>query len=343
MRQKFEALFARFICALPKGLIRLMVGPAVTVNGKTLDPYVQFILEISPPQFGDQLTPEHLRFDIEQSGPMLAPKPDRSIETTELIIQGGGHDVPALFIAPKKLIDRVTPVLVYFHGGGHVAGSPKSHHGICSKIASYAKCKVISIDYRMAPEHVFPAGIEDCIAAYDYVVDHAENFRIDARKIIIGGDSAGGNIAAILAQQLKDHDQPPCLQMLWVPWVDLAHFHPSISTFGKGYLLDETLIQWFIDLYIPADVDKKDPRISPLYGVVEGVCPAIISTAAFDPLRDEGMAYASKLAEAGVSVDATCYEGLPHPMLNLSGHVKSAKAAFEQSLDKMVNFLEKTP
>ena len=212
-------------------------------------------------------------------------------------------------------------------------GSLISHRNVCRQLAYDANCLVLAIDYRLAPEHKFPAGINDCLVSYDYVCLKAQELGIDPERISIGGDSAGGNIAAVVAQQRKEARFPPKYQILWVPWVDMSRQTHSYESVGQGFFLEKTAMEWYTQQYLSSPDDAQNPLASPLLGEVSGVCPAAILVAGFDPLRDEGIAYAEALKSADVSVTLQVFEGAIHPLANIAGRIPLAGAAFEKATE----------
>jgi acetyl esterase len=251
-------------------------------------------------------------------------------EVRELQLQGPAGAIPARLYRPREL-PAAAPALLYFHGGGYVLGSLASHDAPCHWLALNAACVVIAVDYRLAPEHPFPAGLEDSVAAFRAVAARADEFGIDARRIAIGGDSAGGNLATVAAQRLRGDAVQPCFQLLIYPTTDATLSSPSIDIFASGFLLERASMVWFINNYLPAQQDRRDPLCSPLFGDVAGSPPAFVMTAGFDPLRDEGEAYAAKLGAAGVAVTLRRYDSLVHGFLNLIGGIRAAAAAAQDA------------
>jgi acetyl esterase len=212
--------------------------------------------------------------------------------------------------------DRETPLpgFVYFHGGGMVAGSIETHDALCATLAQTTRSRLLSIGYRLAPEHKYPAALEDAIAATRWVSEHAATLGIDAEKLIIGGDSVGAALAALVCQDAARNAGPAIiLQCLMCPVLDFSGASPSRHAFAENYLLDRVMLEADRAEYLPEGVDPADPQVSPLHAAdFAGLPAAIIHTAEFDPMRDEGNDYAAKLRAAGVAVEHTCHDGMIH-------------------------------
>ena len=222
------------------------------------------------------------------------------------------------------------PALVYFHGGGCVFGSIETHDGICRLLAGGSDCAVISIDFRRAPEHPFPAAVDDAYAATTWVVEHAAELGLDPWRIAVGGDSAGGGLAAVVCQMAKRGGPHLALQELFCPVMDMSSETPSRRTLASGYFLDQATIDWMLRHYCPPAMDLTDPRLSPALATdLTDLPPAQIHTAEFDPLRDEGEAYAKALRRAGVAVRYTCHEGMIHHFYGMAGAIPYARVAMK--------------
>ncbi|HEY6256314.1 MAG TPA: alpha/beta hydrolase [Xanthobacteraceae bacterium] len=223
------------------------------------------------------------------------------------------------------------PALVFFHGGGGIFGDIDTHDGLCRTLSAESGCAVISIGYRQAPEHKFPAAVEDCYAAMLWVTDHAHALGLDAQRIAVGGDSAGGGLAAVVCQMAAARGGPRlALQVLFCPVMDMAAETASRAAFAEGYFLNQATIDWMLRQYCPPGIDPKDPRLSPLRATqFSRLPPAHIHTAEFDPLRDEGAAYAQRLREAGVAARYTCHAGLIHHFYAMAGAIPAARAALQ--------------
>jgi acetyl esterase len=223
------------------------------------------------------------------------------------------------------------PVVVYFHGGGYVIGNLDTHDGMCRLIANASGCRVISVDYRLAPEHKFPAAIEDGLAAIKWVANNAGRLGIDADRLAVAGDSAGANLAAVACLMAEQAGGPKiALQVLFCPATDGTRDTESYRVFAEGYLLEAESIRWFGRQYYPPDADPHDQRVSPLHAAdLARLPPAHIHTAAFDPLRDEGRAYADRLQQSGVAVSYTCHDGMIHHFYALGGAIPYAQTALK--------------
>jgi acetyl esterase len=222
------------------------------------------------------------------------------------------------------------PGLIFFHGGGFVLGDLETHDGLCRVLANESGCRVVSVDYRLAPEHPFPAAVEDCVAATEWVAASAATLNIDATRLAVGGDSAGGNLAAVAAITAKQRGAPKlAFQLLIYPVAQLGGAETvSMRENGKGYFLEKASMEWFTKLYCPDATQRTDPRLSPLLARdLIGLPPAYVVTAGFDPLRDEGKAYADKLDAAGVPVTYVNYPGMVHGFFSFRGLVPKAREA----------------
>jgi acetyl esterase/lipase len=234
--------------------------------------------------------------------------------------------------APITAVKAPLPCIVFFHGGGMVAGSIDSHDLVCRAITEESGCKMLSIGYRLAPEHPFPAAIDDAIAAVTETIRHAKELGIDATRTGVGGDSAGATLAAFVCQKARDTgDLKIALQCLICPVLDFGEASSSRRAFARGFLIDEATLAADLADYLADCVDRSDPRVSPLRAAdLSGLPPAIIHTAEFDPLRDEGNAYAAKLAAAGVSVTHMCHPGMLHNFHALGGVLPQGREVLKQ-------------
>ena len=220
------------------------------------------------------------------------------------------------------------PALVYYHGGGWVIGDLDTHDDVCQALCHHAGCVVVSVDYRLAPEHPFPAAVDDAWAACRWVAANGPELDIDSERLAVGGDSAGGNLAAVVTQLARAAAGPALrFQLLVYPATDMTLSYPSINDFATGYRLSRADMQWFVDHYM-GNADYRQPTASPLFADdFAGLPPALVITAGFDPLRDEGRAYAERLTGAGVAVDYRCYDGMVHGFFGMAGAVAKAREA----------------
>ena len=232
------------------------------------------------------------------------------------------------------------PLLIYYHGGGWVIGDLDTHDDICRKLARDAHCSVIAVDYRLAPEHPAPAALDDCVAATQWIFANAKSLGIDAARIAIGGDSAGGNLAALVAMHA---DVKPVFQLLVYPAVDARMGQPSHKDNAHGYLLTADSMKWFLNHYLQGDEKKKfDPKVSPLLSsdeMLKKSPPTLVITAEFDPLRDEGEEYAAKLASLGVTTSMVRFNGQIHAFFSMSELLDDAAAAIALSASYLRKYL----
>jgi acetyl esterase len=225
------------------------------------------------------------------------------------------------------------PALVYYHGGGWVVGDLDTHDALCRHLANGAGCAVLAVDYRLAPEHKFPAAVEDAWAALEWAAENAAALGIDRERLAVGGDSAGGNLAAIVSLMARNRGGPHlCYQLLLYPALDFGMHFDSYRRFAEGYLLTRATMAWFTDHYLARPAEIDDWRASPLRARdMTGLPPALIVTAGYDPLRDEGAAYARRLVESGVSICHRHYSGQLHGFLTMGKVVRAAGPALDEA------------
>ena len=250
-------------------------------------------------------------------------------------IPGPAGDIPLRIYTPDG--SGPFPALVYFHGGGWVVGDLDSHDPACRALANAAGCVVVSVGYRLAPEHQFPAAADDAYVATRWVADNPAELGIDGTRIAVGGDSAGGNLAAVVALMARDRGGPPlAFQLLIYPVTDSACDTASYEANATGYLLEKADMQWFWRHYLGAADAGSDPYASPLRASdLAGLPPALVLTAEFDPLRDEGEAYAARLQEAGVRTKVIRYDGVIHGFFGMLGAVDESRQAIDASADAL--------
>lgn len=230
------------------------------------------------------------------------------------VMPGAAGDIPYRIYTPADDANGYLPGFVFFHGGGMVGGSVETHDLVAAALAQTTGCRLVSVGYRLAPEHPFPAAIEDAVTATKWVSEQAPSLGIDAQRLVVGGDSAGATLAAVVCQEsLRSGSPAISVQCLICPVLDFEETSPSRQEFAEHHLLEMATLEADLALYLPAGVERGDPRISPLRAVkFTGLPAAIIHTAEFDPMRDEGNAYAAKLVAAGVDVEHTCHDGMIH-------------------------------
>ena len=243
----------------------------------------------------------------------------------------------------RPVQDERLPALVFFHGGGWTIGDLDTHDVVCRQLAAGARCAVFSVDYRLAPEHPFPAAVEDCWFATQFVFDHAQELNIDRSRLAVGGDSAGGNLAAVVALMARDQGGPPLAhQLLIYPATDQRCQMPSHERNGEGYLLTREGIRFFRGAYLPHEKDRADWRASPLLAASHAHLPAaFVLTAGYDPLVDEGRAYAERLAQAGVETSYREYPDMVHGFVLFGGVVDTANAALDECCRRLRAAFEK--
>jgi acetyl esterase/lipase len=296
-------------------------GRAVTIDGNTLDPTLQLALA-GMRVFGMNglVNGQDVAVSRAQMREMTQGfgGPQIHVGVSELSIPGPAGPIPARHYRPTT--PGPAPLVVFYHGGGWVIGDLDTHDPLCRLTCRDADVNVLSIDYRLAPEHVAPAAIDDAYAAYRWASEHAKELGAIPGKIAVGGDSAGGNLAASVSQLARDEGDPqPVLQWLIYPRTDFSAQTRSLSLFADGFLLTKADIDWFTEQYLGGSgIDAGDPRVSPLLAEsLAGLPPALIATAGFDPLRDEGDSYAAALSAAGTHVDLRSMGSLTHGFASL--------------------------
>ncbi|MGB3695920.1 MAG: alpha/beta hydrolase [Gordonia sp. (in: high G+C Gram-positive bacteria)] len=310
--------------------IRSVMGRFTSVNadGDRLDPSLALVATASAhiPSLalvGDRV--DTSRRSIELNSAMMAPDFEPFAVEEDLVIETGAVAVPA---TRYSVTGRGRGLIVFFHGGGFVLGSRASHDSAARALAVASGADVLSVDYRLAPEHPFPAAVDDSVAAWRFAVDKAPDWGIDPRRIAVAGDSAGGNLAAVVAQQVRGDDVTPCLQLLIYPVVDMSRKRDSIREFSTGYFLTEAQIDYFCDTYLASRDQLADPRVSPLLAAdLSGLAPAHVVVAGFDPLRDEGLEYADALSKAGVAVTVERAGAMIHGFINMALLSPAAQAS----------------
>ncbi len=309
----------------------------------SFDPDAQAVLDLikaaGRPPF-EALTPDEARQAYMNSRKLLQPVPEEVAESRDTTAPGPHGAIPVRLYRPAgTAATDVLPALIYYHGGGWLLGGLDSHDVVCRRFANAARCRVVSVDYRMAPEHKFPAAVDDCEAATRWAVANAGTLGIDASKVAVGGDSAGGNLAAVMAIMARDGTLPPLVfQVLIYPATDMMMTSVSSQAIREGVPLTSVTMKWFIDHYMRSKADEKDWRASPLRANdLSGTAPALVLTAGYDPLRDEGIAYAQRLEREGVRVIHIHYSDQVHGFMSMGRMIRAA----DQAIDQMAAALRK--
>jgi acetyl esterase len=300
-----------------------------------LDPQARSLLDLMaanqlPPVY--TLAPAEARRLYRERRAYTQPDPPALAEVRDMAMPGPeGSPLPLRLYRPPTVAAQPLPVLVYLHGGGWTIGDLDTHDVLCRELALGAGCAVVSVDYRMGPEHRFPAAVLDCVAATRWVRAQANALGVDAGRLAVGGDSAGGNLAAVVCLALRDAGEPlPRFQLLIYPATDMRALAPSHTSHADGYLLTAQSIAWYRAQYIAEEAQWSDWRASPLLAPnLAGLPPALVLTAGFDPLRDEGRQYADALSAAGVPAQYVCFERQIHGFLPMGRVLSEARTAVD--------------
>ncbi len=309
--------------------LRFLDGHRIRLGSRTMDPKAQivgeFVKSIRVPGYFPPL-PE-LRQQL-RTMVTLMDEPAPALPRVEnLRIPGPAGDIPARVYA-ASVGGAPLPAVAYFHGGGWVQGDLETHHGLCARLAKHAGVLVVAIDYRLAPEHKFPSAVEDCVAAYRWLRTRGGDIGADTARVAVAGDSAGGNLSAVVSQLAASGGTPvPTCQALIYPAVDFSLETDSHRDLADGHVIPRERILWYMEQYLRSEADKTDLRASPLRAQkLAGQPPTLIVTAGFDPLRDEGRAYGDRLREAGVDVVYREYPGQIHAFVSLTKAIPQGMA-----------------
>jgi acetyl esterase len=320
------------LMSLPPPLLRRLAGSEVRVDGRAPDLHVQLMLRLASldRRVRARLPIEQQRREMEAMAP-LGGGPPRDVVVEHRDFSLGDRRILARVYRPRGEWGPL-PIVVYFHGGGWVVGSARSHDTSSRRLADEARCIVVSLDYRLAPEHRFPAALDDAAAAFRRIVADAPVLGGDPERVAVAGDSAGGNLAAAVAQLTLSSGGPrPAFQLLIYPVLDVSTDSVSYAKFATGFYLTREQMHWYRDQYLATEGERSDPRVSPLLAPdLRGLAPAHIVTAGFDVLHDEGAAYADRLRAAGVETTHADYAGLIHGFFNMTGVVPGADRAFSE-------------
>jgi acetyl esterase len=314
-------------------LQRRLFGQPPRLDGQELAPDIHALLSLARMSGETSLvegrTVEQAREENLAGVPIVTGPPRPMARVEGMTIPGPAGEIPARLYVALGAPKPPQPLLVYYHGGGWVIGDLDTHDGVCRFLADYSGCRVLSIDYRLAPEHPFPAPLEDAAAAFAWAAEQADELGIDPERIAVGGDSAGANLSTAVCLQARDSDSPrPAMQLLLYPPTDATGGQASRDTFAEGFLLTRSDMDWFECRYLPDGCESDDPRVSMMRAAdVSGLPPAYVATAGFDPLRDEGETYAQRMREAGVKVALRRQSSLIHGFANLTAICPSARTA----------------
>ena len=321
--EPIERALGRSLTKLPDRLKRLLAGRPIRIDGQELHPEAQLgvrlVEKLGGPSFETVPVPEAREQVAHEARIVGGPRIEVG-EVREMSIPGPASALPARLYVPEGSTEAL-PLLVYYHGGGWVVASLETHDQTCRFLAREAGMSVLSVEYRKAPEHPFPAAVEDALAAFRYAADEAESLGADPARIAVGGDSAGGTLAAVVSQLATSEDGPaPAFQALIYPVIDLSRKRESYRLFASGFFLTERQMDWYRSHYLPDESAALDPRASPILAEdLTGLPPAYIVSAGFDPLRDEAEDYARRLAEAGVPVALRRHADFVHAAVNAVG------------------------
>jgi acetyl esterase len=352
-----EAAAFRWLMALPRPVMRRLAGKPVVIDGQMLDTETQWLLRLK--ELLREVAVETL--PIEQGRRTLARQaalaggrqPIGRIR--DLRVPGADGPLAARLYEPSRLVStgwtsgdradaaatgdraRRDPLLVFLHGGGMIYGDMESYDAVCRVLAERAGVRVLALDYRLAPEHRFPAAVEDCWASYQWVVEHADRLDADPERIAVGGDSAGGYLSAVVALKAAEAGVPCRFQLLVYPVTNMAEASESRRLFGSGFYLTDEFIDLAAESYLADDTQRRDPLASVHFTekIPGDLAPALVVTAGFDPLRDEGEAWARRLADSGVEVELRRYPGFMHGFINVVGVGRTQRAAVHEIADRL--------
>jgi acetyl esterase len=330
-----EFQILRFVCGLPPRLQRRLFGKPPTIDGQVLATDIHVLIEVArlsgARSYTNGLPPEEARaFNRLGAAASSAPRPIPMARVESHEIPTAAGPIGARFYLPPDLPGGTPPpLLVFYHGGGWVIGDLDTHDGVCRFLAAAAGLAVLSVEYRLAPEHPFPAAVEDAWDALSWAAVNAHGLGVDPTRIAVGGDSAGGNLAGAVSLQARAGGGPmPAMQLLLYPVTDSAEDPRSRELFADGFMLTKADMDLFEGHYLPVGSDVDDPRVSIFKAPdLTGLPRAYVATAGFDPLRDEGEAYALRMREAGVEVALRRYPGLIHGFANQTAVSRSSRAA----------------
>jgi len=316
-----------------------MAGPPLEIDGRTLDLDTTLLARLLEGRRSDPPTVKSARRGEVMLFAATNEKPRRRVATHDRSIDGPTGPLPVRLYHPPGR-SGVSPALVWFHAGGCTIGGLHSTHPWCTVLAEEAGLLVVSVDYRLAPEHRFPAAVDDALAAFGWVVDNADGLGVDPHRVAVGGDSGGGTLSTVVCQERRRLGQAqPAAQVLVYPGTDATATGGSLDSCAECFPLDATMLELFRSSYLPDNRAGRDPRASPgLAAELWGLAPAIVVTAGFDPLRDQGQAYAEALSGAGVDVTHRCEDSMAHSFLSM-GQLKGPRRAARRLTDDIASLM----
>jgi acetyl esterase len=339
-----EAFVLRAVLGLPPTVQRLLVRDPIVLDGQTLSTETQLMLRLEQvarmPVVEELPVHEGRRALTHQASLVGGRQPVGALR--DLVVAGAEGDLPArLYIPSSRVGPDPVPTLLFLHGGGWVYGDLESHDAACRFLAERSGVQVLAVDYRLAPEHPLPAAVEDARAAYRWLVNHAEQVNADPDRLGVAGDSAGGNLAALVALTAAEEELPLRAQLLVYPATDFSQRSRSRHLFEEGFFLTDRFMVQCEDWYLPQGHDRADPVASVLLTakIPDGLAPAHVVTAGFDPLRDEGEAYADLLAAHGVPVTRKRYPSMIHGFFNIVGVGREARGYVAEVADTVGQLL----
>jgi acetyl esterase len=331
--RELQGRAAHMALRMPISWVHIVAGPPIVVDGRTLDSRTQWFLRLlvrSGQKPLHTLGVPRARSEFDMFMSVLGGRAAPVGEIVDRTIDGPAGRLRVRLYRPAGSVARLLPTILFFHGGGFVIGSLEGYDLACRYFCARTGCAVVAVDYRLAPEHKFPAAIDDGVAAFRWLAADGHGLGLDPARIVVAGDSAGGTIAAVVTQEVRRETLKPCLQWLIYPAVDLAEERLSHVSCGEHFLLTRADMEWFRDQYLNGLAQAADPRVSPLRGVdLSGLPSALVFTAGFDPLRDEGRAYAERLAESGVKTIHREFDSLIHGFVCMRGALPAAARAMD--------------
>ena len=331
--RELQGKAANIALHMPIAWVNILAGPSVTIDGRTLDGRTQWFLQLlarSGQQPLHKLGVAKARTEFDAFQQLLGGRPAPVGHIVDRLVAGPAGPMRVRLYRPADSVARLLPTILYFHGGGWTIGSLEAYDLPCRFFCARTGCAVVAVDYRLAPENKFPVAVDDAVAAFRWLTAEGPELGIDPARIVVAGDSAGGTLATVVAQLVRGEARVPCLQWLIYPATDLSSETASHKSYGEGFLLTRADMEWFRGLYLNDLSEADDPRVSPLRATdLSGLPPALIYTSGFDPLRDEGRAYADRLHAAGVKTVYREFDSLIHGFVGMRGALQAAARAMD--------------